>query len=462
MKYQNQTENKFDNVDDELDLLYRKAQQLFSQQAYRKTIDLCLNILSNNHDFTNAHLLIARAYLKEDTQRIKNAALAEKHLKEIYFNNQDSAEINYRLAVAIRVQGKVGESGNQDAKRYLAHAINLDSKFSYARYEYAKILFLEGEYSEAKMQLEKVIEIEPDNQLYHRELDDINEILNENKKAKLKRWPVLKKSIQDIKYAATRYILPAVKEQPPMIKKGGKVVTFGSCFAGNIARVLREKGVDAVNITIGEYVNSTYANKCFVDWVVGNSITDSNEKRMQELLDQEQGYYKQKLREAEVIIITVGVAPCFFEKKTGVFVMPRASQINLKALSQLYINRNTTVLENVENLSHIVSILRQINSSVKIVVTLSPVPLAVTFERESVIEADCVSKSILRVAVDELVTQNSSVIYWPSFEIVRWLGAYNGNAYGEEDGTTVHVSESYIETIIELFLETYASEDMRA
>jgi hypothetical protein len=42
-------------------------------------------------------------------------------------------------------------------------------------------------------------------------------------------------------------------------------------------------------------------------------------------------------------------------------------------------------------------------------------------------EADCLSKATLRVAVDQLVTSTPYCLYWPAFEIVRWLGSYIPN-----------------------------------
>jgi hypothetical protein len=39
--------------------------------------------------------------------------------------------------------------------------------------------------------------------------------------------------------------------------------------------------------------------------------------------------------------------------------------------------------------------------------------------------------------------------------MVRWLGAYVPDMYGEEDGTTHHVSERVIRTVMRHFLRLY-------
>src|SRR5262249_37853674 len=120
-----------------------------------------------------------------------------------------------------------------------------------------------------------------------------------------------------------------------------------------------------------------------------------------------------------------------------------------------YVFRTTTVAENLDNLRAIVALVRDVNPGCRFVFSLSPVPLTATLEARSAMEADCLSKSILRVAVELLVAETAGCVYWPAFEIVRWLGAYLPNMYGDEDGTTHHVSERVVRTIMRLFLETY-------
>jgi hypothetical protein len=64
-------------------------------------------------------------------------------------------------------------------------------------------------------------------------------------------------------------------------------------------------------------------------------------------------------------------------------------------------------------------------------------------------------KATLRVAVDQLVGDIPGRVYWPAFEIVRWLGTYVPGMYGEDDGATYHISEGVIRTIMPHFLRLY-------
>ena len=120
-------------------------------------------------------------------------------------------------------------------------------------------------------------------------------------------------------------------------------------------------------------------------------------------------------------------------------------------------SRLSTVEENEANLVKIVELVRSVNPSAPIVLTLSPVPLAATFRGISCLTADCVSKSVLRVALDRTMTrQLPGVYYWPSFEIVRWLGAHvPWSLYGTDDGNPRHVSRYLVGKIIDTFIEAF-------
>ena len=90
---------------------------------------------------------------------------------------------------------------------------------------------------------------------------------------------------------------------------------------------------------------------------------------------------------------------------------------------------------------------------------MSPVPLSGSFEYSAAVQADCISKSIMRVTAHELLKSGlPQLYYWPSFEIVRWLGAHTGPAYGCHDGFSVHVNDDLVDLITTLFLETFSGQ----
>ncbi len=170
------------------------------------------------------------------------------------------------------------------------------------------------------------------------------------------------------------------------------------------------------------------------------------------------------VEESEVFVLTLGLAPCFFEADTGRFVFyPPQTDTGRDLLLANTVMRTTTVSENIRNLGLVLDSLRRLaRRPPTIILTVSPVPLSGTLEFHSAVVADCVSKSTLRVACHEVMTLQDSadVLYWPSFEIVRWLGTHFGpdqpHVYGAEDSNTRHVSEWVVRLIIDLFLEHYS------
>ncbi len=164
-------------------------------------------------------------------------------------------------------------------------------------------------------------------------------------------------------------------------------------------------------------------------------------------------------RTCDVFILTLGVAPAFFDRETGAFVLPRPTALNSRALAEKYRFRTTSVQENVDNVCYQLSFLRKLNPGAKIVITESPVPLHMTFEFKSAVVADCLSKSTLRVAADQIVNHSGfrDIYYWPSFEVFRWVGSHRGGVYAVDDGASWHVSEAAVDVVVQAFVETFSA-----
>jgi hypothetical protein len=206
----------------------------------------------------------------------------------------------------------------------------------------------------------------------------------------------------------------------------------GSCFAENLYTELKNTGYPCFYNGVIEALNSPLANKTYLARL--KSATN-DPVRLQ-------------MEKANIFILTIGVAPSWFSKRDGQFVF--SPDLRNKSL---YVHRTATVKEATDALVDVIKSIREINAAMQIVLTLSPVPLGRTFEFSSAIVADCLSKSVLRAAIHEalLACADSKLIYFPSFEIVRWVGAHAGNAFGE-DGLPRHISKEYVKHIIASFL----------
>ncbi|MBF0462543.1 MAG: GSCFA domain-containing protein [Magnetococcales bacterium] len=265
------------------------------------------------------------------------------------------------------------------------------------------------------------------------------------------RIPETLESLADLDQTIATHVLNHVQADAISLSTQSRIVTIGSCFAASVTRALRAEGVHAVNLTVGEEANNTFTNRMIVEHACqGKAIQERF------LPDPTQpGAMRHALLTADLLIYTLGVAPCFFEQQTGQF-SPNQGVESIRGVARgRYIFRNTTVEENVHNLLAMIDAIRAQNPSCQFVFSLSPVPLYATLERRSVIEADCLSKSILRVAIEQVVSTRPHCIYWPAFEMVRWLGAYFPGMYGKEDGSVQHVSEDMVRTIMRHFLRVY-------
>jgi hypothetical protein len=225
------------------------------------------------------------------------------------------------------------------------------------------------------------------------------------------------------------------KRVSPFFRRSDRFYTQGSCFAEHIHNALVARGYPSYWNKWIEDINSPLALAAIAD-----GLRDSDEEVA-------------AIRASNVAIITVGVAPCWFRKDNNAFVL--ANQLNLKKMDQYY-QRTLSVQESSDFLLSALGKYKRLNPAIKLVLTLSPVPLARTFEFHSAVVADAVSKSVLRAAIHEAVQKSpNDIFYFPSYEIVTWLGRYHGGAFGEDEGSPRHVSAFYIDAILEAFIRNY-------
>lgn len=283
-------------------------------------------------------------------------------------------------------------------------------------------------------------------------------------KQELVRWP------RDIaQFGSLEQIIRAsllaseMASAPKLLTSSTVVATFGSCFAGNIGAALKERGIDVRRMQIPEIANTTYANRHILEWVA-----DGPNGAVGQALEEHHGAVSRaKLRatlaETGVLIFTVGVAPNFFSKVDGSvrLALDNHTEKNLETLLETHEFRTTGVEENAANLRRIIDLVHRISPACNLFLTLSPVPLNATFEMDSAVVADCISKSILRVALHEVMKDAAPFVrYWPSFEIVRWLGPLMGAVYGVDDGNTRHIRQDLIDLIVRLFVDIYGTGEL--
>lgn len=286
---------------------------------------------------------------------------------------------------------------------------------------------------------------------------DIAELLkgDEKKQLKLSRFPILKSELKNLEASASKFVIGQIPFDMRVDFSESKITTLGSCFATNLSESLKKNRIAVNHIRYSEEINSTLANYEMLKWAYDQKTSEELAAFFDiKFASSSKDQIKKTIQESDLVIFTLGVAPCFFNKSTGLFSIP--AEGGIKAWRNDYEFRNTTVEENIMALEGITNLIQNANSSTKLIFTLSPVPLKATLEDIPIFQADTVSKSILRVAIDQFTRKTQKAVYWPSYEIVKSLGLYFENFYGEDDGRNRHVSNKVVDAIIKLFINKFS------
>ena len=277
----------------------------------------------------------------------------------------------------------------------------------------------------------------------------------------------------DVAAVIRDHVLPGHTPASPLLEQSAPVITLGSCFARELRMFLSFSGVNASRFWIPSGLNNTFAILDFFSWCITGKETGRGYRYERGgdgdigewTPEAEREAYLESFARAGAFVFTIGLAEVWQDRETGsVFWRGIPKQI---FDASRHVFRLTTVEENANNLRQVVALIRRVNPAAPIVLTLSPVPLLATFREISCLTADCVSKSVLRVALDQVMTdRRPGTYYWPSFEIVKWVGAtLPWAAYGE-GGSTRDVNRRLITHIIDAFVAAYytaaAVEAMRA
>lgn len=163
---------------------------------------------------------------------------------------------------------------------------------------------------------------------------------------------------------------------------------------------------------------------------------------------------RQMWRDLDVFIFTLGLTEAWRAKADGA-VFPIAPGVAAGEMDfDRYEFHNYTVEETTEAMRCFVERLRAINPTARIILTVSPVPLAATYEPRHVLVATTYSKSVLRVAAETIAREFDHVEYFPSYEIIT--GSYNRGAYFEADLRSV--TEEGVAHVMDRFLAKYTDQ----
>lgn len=151
---------------------------------------------------------------------------------------------------------------------------------------------------------------------------------------------------------------------------------------------------------------------------------------------------------AEVFVFTMGLTEGWRSRRDGA-MFPVAPGVVAGAYSDAaHEFVNFDVERTGRDMSEFLDLLKAVNPAVKVLLTVSPVPLVATFEPRHVLTATTYSKAVLRVVAEQMMQRYDWVDYFPSYEIIT--GSFNGGMYYEPDAREVaatgvsHVMRSFV------------------
>ncbi|MBI1767087.1 MAG: GSCFA domain-containing protein [Bacteroidetes bacterium] len=255
-------------------------------------------------------------------------------------------------------------------------------------------------------------------------------------------------------------LIPSISHSP--IGLMDKIFTIGSCFADEIGNQLKESKFTISNNPFGTIYNPVSIHRLlllglkksfpgqesysqnediYFNYHFHSSFSSLNRGDLESKIQNSILESNSFLKTADRIIITYGtafvyrlkssneiVANCHKMPSTGFEKLLLTEPDILKSFEELYTN------------------LRSVNSSVKIILTVSPVR-----HLKDTLELNSISKSILRVTCHSIVNKFPDVEYFPAYEIL--LDDLRDYRFYKTD--RLHPTEEGVEYIWEKFITAY-------
>lgn len=122
--------------------------------------------------------------------------------------------------------------------------------------------------------------------------------------------------------------------------------------------------------------------------------------------------------QSDVFVFTFGLTESWFNRHDGAALPMCPGRQYGEFDPDTYAFRNLSLSENLEAMQQFLNRLKALNPQVKVLLTVSPVPLVATMEERHVLQSTVYSKSQLRVLAEELRQRYDWVDYFASYEII--------------------------------------------
>jgi len=246
------------------------------------------------------------------------------------------------------------------------------------------------------------------------------------------------------------------------IERDDAIVTAGSCFAQHIGRALVERGMNWVDsepapagLSEAERKARHYGVFSFrtgnlytpamlrqwLEWCLGiEEMPEETWSRDGRFFDpmrpvvEPEGYasreallearqvtlaaMKTALERAKVFIFTLGLTEAWVDRRSERVYPVCPGTLHGTFDPALHALRNFGFVDSYRDMHRALELLHSLNPRIRVLLTVSPVPLTATATGQHVLTATTYSKSVLRAVAGQLCEEQPHVDYFPSYEII--------------------------------------------
>lgn len=242
---------------------------------------------------------------------------------------------------------------------------------------------------------------------------------------------------------------------------GLRIATGGSCFAQHIGARLRAQGFDYVDVepapplldpaeaaTLGYGIYSARYGNLYTarqllqllqravgrfepaasHWTVADGFVDpfrptiepphQSAEAVSALRVDHLARVAKLFAGVDAFVFTLGLTEAWLDASDGAVypVAPGVCGGDFDPGQHVFKNFSATEVE--DDLRDFVALVREINPRIRLLLTVSPVPLAATATGDNVVVANMYSKSALRAAAGAVAAADPAIDYFPSYEII--------------------------------------------
>jgi hypothetical protein len=182
------------------------------------------------------------------------------------------------------------------------------------------------------------------------------------------------------------------------------------------------------------------------------SLTEYKRDRQQHLAAVRDAFEK-----LDYLVFTLGLTECWVSKQDGAAYPVCPGTVAGHYDPSLHGFINLSVDDVAADLRAFNDELRAFNPRARLILSVSPVPLAATATEGHVLTANTYSKAVLRVAAEQLA-QYPGVAYFPAYEIIT--GSFSRGAYYADDLRSIR--EEGVQHVMNAFFQHYGNQPVES